>query len=359
MSPTAAAESLSAHESSPALLSRLEGVLSDRGIGGLASRIAELRLWIDEDMQAVEGELRRIDRRDTPLHQSAEHLISLGGKRLRPLCLVFAARLGTGFSPAVRDLGVAVELVHSATLLHDDVVDLGDKRRGVDAARVIYGNAASIYAGDWLLVEAMRRVRASGFPDLLDSVLVVLKRMLDGEALQLRNRGQVRATIADYFTVVEGKTASLFEWALRAGGRSGGLDTRACDALAAYGLNLGVAFQLVDDVLDLSGDPDEVGKSLFSDLREGKMTAPLLFAVEREPGLAAVIEQVCANEGAVDPAVEHRVAVALRETGALAHAAKLAQQYSAQAVEQLRRVPPGPATDALHHVAVSLAHRTK
>jgi octaprenyl-diphosphate synthase len=343
----------------PPLLPRLEGVLTDRGIGALAARIAELRMWIDEDMQEVEAELLRFDKRETPVHQSAEHLLTLGGKRLRPLCLVFASRLGTGFSPAVRHLGVAVELVHNATLLHDDVVDLGDKRRGAETARMIYGNAASIYAGDWLLVEALRRVRMAEYPELLDSVLNVLKRMLDAEGLQLRNRGRLHASMADYFSVVEGKTASLFEWALRAGGRAGGLNPAQCDALASYGLQLGVAFQLVDDVLDLSGDPAVVGKSLFTDLREGKMTCPLLVAIERDPKLGEALEGAgLGEESVIDPALERQVAVALRETGALAHCSRLAQQYSNGAIEQLKILHQGPATEALHHIAVTLVHRT-
>jgi octaprenyl-diphosphate synthase len=356
--PTAAAEVT--ERNTPALLASLESIVHDRGIGALAARIAELRLWIDSDMREVESELLRFDRRETPLHKSAEHLLTLEGKRLRPLCLVFAARLGTGFSPAVRDLGVAVELVHNATLLHDDVVDLGDKRRGSDTARVIYGNAASIYAGDWLLVEALSRTRASGYPDLLDSILSLLKHMLDAEALQLRNRGKVHASAEDYFSVIEGKTASLFEWALRAGGRAGGLDEAACNALASYGQNLGIAFQLVDDALDFSGDAGVVGKSLLSDLREGKMTGPLLFAIERDPSLARTLEASCDGAGtALDPITERRVATVVRETGALAHCTRLALQYSTTAIEQLALLPQTPATEALHHIAVTMVHRVK
>ncbi len=359
MSHLAPAELSSLHSPPPVLLSRLESVLADRGIGALAARLAELRVWIDEDLREVESELHRFDRRETPLHRSADHLLALEGKRLRPLCLIFAARTGTGFSPAVRDLGVAVELVHSATLLHDDVVDLGDKRRGIDAARVIYGNAASIYAGDWLLVEAQRRVRLAGMPELLDSVLGVLKRMLEAEGLQLHNRGRISASMGDYFSVVEGKTASLFQWALMAGGRAGGIDADGCEALGQYGLRLGVAFQLVDDVLDLAGDPDKVGKSLFTDLREGKMTCPLLLAIERQPSLRDLLQQSCATEGLTrDASVESAVARAMRDTGALTDSVRMAQENASAAVEQLRRLPPGPAIEALQHIALTVVQRT-
>src|SRR5262249_22155884 len=148
-----------------------------------------------------------------------------------PLCVALAARAGNGFGAAARQLAVAVELVHTATLLHDDVVDVGDTRRGAPAARVVYGNAASIFAGDWLLVEALRRVRAAAVPDALDRLLDIIEEMIMAESTQLDRRGVMVADRAAYFRVVEGKTASLFRWALWAGGRAGGLDERACRAL--------------------------------------------------------------------------------------------------------------------------------
>src|SRR5262249_20100903 len=153
-----------------------------------------------------------------------------------------------------RAYAVAVELVHNATLLHDDVVDLGDKRRGADTARVVYGNAASIFAGDFLLIEALRRIQAAGLPAVLDKGLDVIRQMVIAETLQLESRGRVRSSIDDYFRIVEGKTASLFQWAMFAGARAGGVSPEIEGALETYGLKLGVAFQLVDDVLDVAGD---------------------------------------------------------------------------------------------------------
>lgn len=263
------------------VLGSLQDVCTERSVDALADRLAELRGWIAGDLADVETDLRAVETADTPMHRSAHHLLALDGKRLRPLCVALAARAGTGFGPAARLLAVAAELVHSATLLHDDVVDLGDRRRGSDAARVIYGNAASIFAGDWLLVEALKRTRAAGLPDVLDRALDVLREMLGAEALQLAARGRLRQDSQEYFKVVEGKTASLFRWAMYAGARAGGLSSAACEALEAYGGRLGVAFQVVDDVLDVAGDPAVLGKGLYTDLREGKMTYPLLLAAER------------------------------------------------------------------------------
>jgi octaprenyl-diphosphate synthase len=293
------------------------------------------------------------------MHAGARHLLAREGKRLRPMCVALAARVGSGFGPAVRELAVAVELVHNATLLHDDVVDLGEVRRGAPAARVIYGNAASVYAGDWLLVEALQRIQGTGFADLLERAIAVLKEMLVAESLQLANRGSMRSSVADYFRVVEGKTASLFRWALYAGGRAGGVSPEGCDALEDYGRHLGVAFQVVDDVLDVSGEPEVVGKSLFADLREGKMTYPLLLAVERDPALRARMSEACANGGALDPEIERQAGVALRETGALADSLALARRRSAEAIASLGVLAPSRGREALESIAVAMLHRNK
>src|SRR5262249_50298820 len=145
---------------------------------------------VNDDMAELEESLSAIHLSPNLAHRAAGHLLDLGGKRLRPVCVALSARVGSGFGRAARDLAVAVELVHHATLLHDDVVDLGDLRRGSPAARVVYGNAASIFAGDWLLVEALRRVRAAGVDETLDSLLDTIDEMVCAEALQLEYRGR-------------------------------------------------------------------------------------------------------------------------------------------------------------------------
>lgn len=349
---------VTAHED---VLGRLEELCTARGIETLAGKLAELRRWIANDLREIEHALGTVDiHGDTPMHRSALHLLAREGKRLRPLCVVLAARVGQGFGPAVRELAVAVELVHNATLLHDDVVDLGDLRRGAETARLIYGNAASIFGGDWLLVEALRRIQSTGFSDLLERAIAVLRDMLVAESLQLRNRGSVDGTAADYFRVVEGKTASLFGWALYAGGRAGGLSLPECDALEKYGRHLGVAFQIVDDVLDLSGETEVLGKTLLTDLREGKMTYPLLLAVEHDPTLGKRIAEACAL-GAVgldSKLVEHTLSV-LREASAIERSMKLARERSAEAIASLGSLPPSRAREALENVAVAMLQRNR
>lgn len=342
------------------VLSMLSSVTAGQGIDTLTAKLDELRAWIGSDLAEVEARLIALLEDRTPAHQSAQHLIRLGGKRLRPLCVALAARVGGDFNEHARELAVAVELVHSATLLHDDVIDLGDRRRGAATARCIYGNAASIYAGDLLLVDALRRIQATRISGLLEKSLSVLNEMLEAEALQLANRGSVRGTVSDYFRVIEGKTASLFRWALFAGGRAGGVPMPGCIELERYGNSLGLAFQIVDDVLDLTGDPQVVGKSLFADLHEGKMTYPLLLAIERDAGLAQQIEAAC-QSGTIelDAALEARIGQVLWRSDIVPDCLKLAQRCADEAVQALSQLPSSRAKTALEDVATTLVRRAK
>lgn len=341
------------------VIAQLGAVCSGRGLHDLATRLADLHAWIAADMRDFEAGLAAVERGPSVVQRSAHHLLDLGGKHLRPMCVALAARLGDGFGPSARDLAVAVELIHSATLLHDDVIDLGETRRGAPVARLVYGNAASIFAGDWLLVQSLQRVQRAGIPGLLERTLTTIDEMIRAEAVQLANRGSVNANRADYFHVVEGKTAALFRWAMFAGARAGGLDDDACRALERFGLHLGVAFQTVDDLLDYSGNTELTGKELFTDLREGKMTYPLILAVERDPALAPILEEILAGPvGEPPPApLRRRVLEALVTTGSMDDCQQLARERAAEAVACLSGLRAGPGRDALVTVAEATVHR--
>jgi octaprenyl-diphosphate synthase len=349
----------------------LEGVCAGRGLDSLAGRLVELRAWLEGDLAEVERALRSAGTGDEPAHKAARHLLDQEGKRLRPICVALAARAGAGFTPAARVYAVAVELVHAATLLHDDVVDVGDLRRGSPAARVIYGNAASIFGGDWLLIDALCRIQSTGQPEVLERVLDVVKQMVVAESLQLARRGRVRGGQAEYFRIIDGKTASLFRWAMFAGARAGGVDADATAALEGYGQKLGVAFQLVDDLLDVAGDPSATGKSLLADLREGKMTYPLILAMERDPELVPLLDRFCAAEAVagdgpggerpppVDPELLGRLSRAMTSAGVTEDCLALSTRLCRDAVRSLAALPPSRARAALESVALSVPRRRK
>jgi octaprenyl-diphosphate synthase len=339
---------------SPGVLDRLRTLVRREGLGQLDLRLAEMTAWLGDDLGELRGQLAEVGNGTALAERASRHLLDLEGKYLRPLCVLIAARAGEPDRDVAIALASSVELVHSATLLHDDVVDLGERRRGRDAARVVYGNAASIFAGDLLLVEALRRIRRSGLIDLLDAMLAVIDEMIRAESIQLEHRGRLHTSAARYLEVVEGKTAALFGWACRAGGRAGGLDAAHCDRLADFGAALGVAFQIRDDMLDFTGA--ETGKDLLADLREGKSTYPLIWALERKPALAARLAESLAAGGGLDSATVAEVRAALETTGALEASRHLARAHTDRALAAVSTLDRGRRAP-LEALALAALHR--
>lgn len=340
------------------VLTSLQAVCDSQGLGDLSAHLADLAELVRWDMSSLEEGIQNVPVGESVVHKSAHHLLEIAGKRLRPMCVVLASRFGRGLDDRTREFGVAVELVHCATLLHDDVVDAGDQRRGAPAARTLYGNAASIFAGDWLLVDALRRVRAADMPDVLIRLLDIIDEMIFAEAIQLENRGRIDSRMQTYMQVVEGKTAALFRWAMFAGARAGGLGDDACNALEEYGRHLGVAFQLIDDHLDYAGDSSTIGKSPFADLREGKMTHPVIVALERDPSLRPVVEALVVSPADQIPeTAKSELLLALRRTGALESTREAAVREAEAACAALRDLSDSRARDALFTVARATVHR--
>ncbi|HEY5950826.1 MAG TPA: polyprenyl synthetase family protein [Kofleriaceae bacterium] len=343
------------------VLDRLANISGARGAIDLRQRLAALGRWVRADLADFEAELATLPRGARVVQQAAHHLLDLRGKHLRPLCVALASRFGDGFTPRARGLAVAVELVHTATLLHDDVVDVAERRRGLPAAAVVYGNAASIFAGDWLLVAALRRISATGVDGVLDRMLGVIDEMILAESLQLERRGRVVADRDEYFRIVEGKTAALFRWAMFAGARSACMTTEHEAVLEKYGNHLGVAFQAVDDELDFASShgesADPTGKDPLADLREGKMTYPLIVALEREPSLRARLEALI-GEDIPNPVELAAIATAVRATGALQATRELAEQHVQLALETLAGLPACTARESLETVALASLERT-
>ncbi|MCO5169842.1 MAG: polyprenyl synthetase family protein [Planctomycetes bacterium] len=343
------------------------GTAAARAGAPVAARLGALQAWLDDDLRALEAAIeplaRRADEDDLGARRAADHLLRQPGKRLRPLCLLLAARAGgRGLDAAVRDLGVACELVHAATLLHDDVIDEGTERRGAPAARVLFGNSASVLAGDALFTEALRLVGRTGVPGVLDELLAVIAEMIDAEALQLERRGRLDLSRAAYLRVIRGKTAALFRWALRAGGAAAGLPAAQVDALGEAGLSLGLAFQLTDDILDLAGDPQVTGKDALADLRQGKVTWPVILACERDPDLRRHVAAIAAagedEAAAAAPRVEALLA-GVKATRALGATRTQAEAHAGAAKAALQALPPGPARAALEVIALAAVERVK
>lgn len=330
------------------------------GAASTAERLVALRDWMADGLADLHAALAATGRDEADLAwRAARHLLGQPGKRIRPLGVALAARLGgRGFDGAVRDAALAAELAHAATLLHDDVIDDSAERRGAPASRVIYGNAASVLGGDHLLLEVLRRL--SGLPRALTSRMIeAVGRMVHAEAMQLERRRRFEPDRAVYVEVVEGKTAALFEWSLSAGGILGELDEAQVETLARAGQALGMTFQLVDDLLDLTGDPAVTGKDRCADVREGKLTWPLLIAAERDAEVALRLRAVAAAERAPDATEAAALVEAIRATGALDATRREAERYAERAHRALDGLPSGPARRALHTLIDAALDRRK
>jgi octaprenyl-diphosphate synthase len=318
------------------------------------ARLAQVQSLLVEDMTAIDGELARLTRKGaSPATDSAVHLLEGGGKRVRPLTVLLASACFGPPPPAARDVAVVAELIHLATLLHDDVIDDGQERRGRPTARRVWGNAVSVLAGDLLLTHALERTAASAPAAVLADLFATLRRLVDGEVIQLRERTGRGPAEDVYFRIVRDKTASLFAWAARSGAAVAGAPADAAAALGEFGDRVGLAFQLVDDVLDYAGDPSVTGKMLLSDLAEGKYTLPLIRVLAGHPELAADVDG--ARSG--DDRAARRVAEAVRASGVCDQVRALAREETTQALAALNRLPPSGARDMLGAIARELTAR--
>jgi octaprenyl-diphosphate synthase len=317
----------------------------------LDRRIQSVQELLADDLMWVESALSRaVQDGPAPGIDAAKHLVSRGGKRVRPIALLLSAACFGGINDKARQLAVVSELVHSATLLHDDVIDEGMERRGAPTSRLAWGNGVSVLAGDMLLVNSLDRT-AQHAPEVMPDLIRTLRRLVEGEIIQLRGRSELDVTEATYERILRDKTASLFSWATRIGARVAGASPADQERLSGFGERLGIAFQLVDDVLDYSGE--QTGKSLLADLREGKLTLPLVLAVARRPELAQALRRIHAG----DREPVQLVSQAVIETGACEEVRRRAGQYTQTAVEALSSIVPGPARVLLENVAEELARR--
>lgn len=322
-----------------------------RAGGPLQDRLGEVQTLLAGDLASVEEELRQAAEQGRPSGtDAARHLVTRGGKRIRPMALLTSAACFGPIDDAIRQAAVVVELVHSATLLHDDVIDEGDTRRGAPAPRRLWGNAVSVLAGDLLLVNALERT-ADRCPSVLARLLRTLRQLVDGEIVQLRGRTSLDVTEATYQQILEDKTASLFGWATWAGARLAGADATQQEQMARFGERLGVAFQLVDDAIDYVGT--DTGKTLHADLREGKVTLPLVLAVQRDATLAGALAELHRDAGADIQSISR----AVEQSGAVEETRRRAEAATAEALSALDAIPDSRWRQLLEAVATELVRR--
>jgi octaprenyl-diphosphate synthase len=305
-----------------------------------------------DDMAAVDALVRaRMDSPVALIPALAEHLISAGGKRLRPLLTTAAARLCGGPVENAHKLAAAVEFIHTATLLHDDVVDGSTLRRGKVAAHLIWGGASSVLVGDFLFSRAFELMVETGSLRGLEILARASRIIAEGEVMQLTRAHDLGLTQAEYMEIIAAKTAELFAAAAEAGAVAAGAPDAQMAAMRAYGLNLGLAFQLVDDALDYGGRAEELGKNAGDDFAEGKATLPLLLAVARTGAREAAFWRRTIDDKQQEEGDFKRARELIVGSGALEATLDAAQDYADLAKDALASFAPGPWRSALADLA--------
>jgi octaprenyl-diphosphate synthase len=300
----------------------------------LSTSLDPVRALIAPDMAAVDALIRRRLGSDVVLiGQVAEYIIGSGGKRLRPAVLLLCAGACGYQGPHHHELAAVVEFIHTATLLHDDVVDESELRRGRRTANAQFGNPASVLVGDFLYSRAFQMMVGVRSMRVMEVLAEATNTIAEGEVLQLLNVHDANVEETAYLEIIRRKTAKLFEAAARLGGILGSVPPEVEEGLAAYGAHLGTAFQLIDDVLDYSGDLHETGKNLGDDLNEGKPTLPLIRVMQRGTPAQAALVRRAIEEGGREAFAE--VLEAIRATGALDHARACARTESVRAREAI------------------------
>ena len=305
---------------------------------------------IAADMRAVDAVIRsRLHSNVALVRDVAEYIVGSGGKRLRPAMVILSAG-AFGYSGIQHhDLAAVVEFIHTATLLHDDVVDASELRRGNPTANALFGNAASVLVGDFVYSRAFQMMVDVESMRVMQVLAEATNVIAEGEVLQLMNCHNTAINEHDYLQVIRYKTAKLFEAATRLGAILGGAEPALETAMADYGMHLGTAFQLIDDVLDYSGDNKTTGKNVGDDLAEGKPTLPLIYAIKHGNAAEAAVIKKAIEEGGLGE-LEHVIA-AIQRSGALDYTRRQAEAEARAARAALALLPNSKYRDSLLQLA--------
>jgi octaprenyl-diphosphate synthase len=316
-----------------------------------------IRSLVQSDLEATDKFIRAELTSDIPLiNQLVEYILQCGGKRIRPLLILLAARAFQHEQQQQIDLAAAIELIHTATLLHDDIVDNSSLRRGHNTAHTIWGNEASVLVGDFLYSRAFQLIVRTQNLAVINIFSDATNLIAEGEVMQLINCNDPDTTEASYFQVIERKTAKLFEVATQAGAALTTTNPTYISAMKQYGLHLGIAYQLIDDALDYSSSAAEMGKNMGTDLMEGKPTLPLIYALRNSnPPAAALIRQAIENGSTENLSAIIEI---IESTKAIEYTASVAQEQANKATRALADIPESPYRHALQALADFVVART-
>jgi len=350
-------------------LAQLEKLSAKYDLAALEQELRSLREMVERGISPLNELLQqkgRLAPHAPALGEVVDQILAAPSKRIRALCVYLSASVGRRtHAPAVANITLAVELVHSGSLLHDDVIDVGMRRRGVRTARLLYGNAASVLGGDFLIVRAAQLLMEVSRPDLVADLFSVMEEMVSAECEQLSHRGTLPRDTEAYLRIIGGKTAGLFGWACRAGGATSNVGEEVLESLERYGRYLGLTFQLIDDILDLTGSPADVGKTLHADFAAGTVTYPLIVAAESDPQSAEELEDLLRAQRPLPGNLrtvtlrDERLRDILERTSAIPLTWARAREYVTHALAELRILPWSVARHALTRLAEASLDRRR
>jgi octaprenyl-diphosphate synthase len=320
------------------------------GLGKLGQTLTAREIFklVKKDLERVEREitLESVASVDA-VTTISRYLQDGGGKRLRPILVLLASRLVGSVTDGSIRMAAVVEMIHAATLVHDDVIDIAQTRRGRPSSNAIWGNHTCVLAGDWLYMQAFQMALRERNFHVLDLLIALTQMMVEGELLQLERIGKIDISEADYMQLVDRKTASLFSACARLGAMMGGADEATEARLGEFAWNLGIAFQLVDDILDFTSHENVLGKPVGSDLREGKVTLPLIYALEE----ASDEERQCVDrvlkEGNYNQSPFSNILGMIERRGGLDRVRERAQSFTDKARAMVTEFPESPYQRAL------------
>jgi octaprenyl-diphosphate synthase len=308
----------------------------------------EIYQLIAPELLLVEEELRGYTRSDiTPISQIGEYLLNGGGKRIRPALLLLTGKMLGTVPPMTIRLAAVIEFIHNATLVHDDVIDAADTRRGRPSANSHWGNSMTVLAGDWLYMQSFAVALTEKNFEVLNTLIDITQKMVEGELLQLTLLGKSQITERQLLDVVERKTAYLFSGCTKLPAIAAGMNHGSAERLAEVGKSLGMAFQLIDDLLDLTSTKDVLGKPVASDLKEGKMTLPVFFAISNGRPEDTIKVQKVLDEREFRSVDRAEILGLVERSDGLERTRNIAEQYARRAVQLLEEFPPSVYRDAM------------
>lgn len=314
---------------------------------------------IQADLDTVENIIRdKVDSKLELVESSSRYIYKSGGKRVRPALVLLAAR-ACGYEGAKGpSYGAVTEFIHTATLVHDDIVDEAVMRRGQQSVNALLGNDFTVLLGDFLYIRSIGLAIEMGSLEILEVITEITLRMIEGMILELTRGGAVDLTEEEHLDILKRKTAYLFFGCARIGAKLGGAPEDVEKALGEYGMNIGMAFQVADDLLDFTADEETLGKPVLSDLKEGHVTLPIIHALKAEPRALPTVQAVI-ERGGIDEVSRKEILDLVRRNGCLDRARELAEDYARKAQECLAVVPDSRHKDALMALAYYVIERNR